>query len=79
MPLGDFPIGLVRASNRRHQGSEPMDRDLVEAARKRDMAAYADLIRIRGDRLFALGHRILRDVERAARLRRNQALEGLTR
>ena len=56
-----------------------MDRDLVEAARKRDMAAYADLIRIRGDRLFALGHRILRDVERAARLRRNQALEGLTR
>src|ERR1044072_4550960 len=42
-----------------------MDRDLVEAARKRDKAAYADLIRVRGDRLFALAHRILRDVERA--------------
>jgi DNA-directed RNA polymerase specialized sigma24 family protein len=42
-----------------------MDRDLVEAARKRDKAAYADLIRIRGDRLFALAQRILRDVDRA--------------
>ncbi len=42
-----------------------MDRDLVEAARKRDRGAYADLIRIRGDRLFALAHRILRDVDRA--------------
>jgi RNA polymerase sigma-70 factor (ECF subfamily) len=42
-----------------------MDRDLVEAARKRDQVAYADLIRVRGDRLFALAHRILRDVDRA--------------
>lgn len=42
-----------------------MDRDLVEAARKRDRSAYADLIRIRGDRLYALAHRILRDVDRA--------------
>ncbi len=42
-----------------------MDRDLVEAARNRDRAAYADLIRIRGDRLYALAQRILRDVERA--------------
>jgi RNA polymerase sigma-70 factor (ECF subfamily) len=42
-----------------------MDRYLVEAARKRDRGAYADLIRIRGDRLFALAHRILRDVDRA--------------
>ena len=42
-----------------------MDRNLVEAARKRDRGAYADLIRIRGDRLFAVAHRILRDVERA--------------
>ncbi len=53
-----------------------MDRDLVEAARKRDLAAYADLIRIRGHRRFALAYRILRDVERAGRLRRDQALEG---
>ena len=42
-----------------------MDRDLVEAARNGDREAYADLIRVRGDRLFALAQRILRDVERA--------------
>jgi RNA polymerase sigma-70 factor (ECF subfamily) len=42
-----------------------MDRDLVEAARNGDREAYADLIRVRGDRLFALTQRILRDVERA--------------
>jgi len=41
-----------------------MDRDLVEAARKRDRTAYADLIRTRGDRLFAIAQRILRDVDR---------------
>ena len=42
-----------------------MDRDLVEAARNRDREAYADLIRVRGDRLYALAQRILRDVDRA--------------
>ena len=42
-----------------------MDRDLVEAARGGDREAYADLIRIRGDRLFAIAQRILRDVHRA--------------
>ena len=42
-----------------------MDRDLVEAARTGDREAYADLIRVRGDRLFALAQRILRDVDRA--------------
>ena len=41
-----------------------MDRDLVEAARRGDREAYADLIRSRGDRLFALAQRILRDVDR---------------
>ena len=41
-----------------------MDRDLVEAARRGDREAYADLIRPRGDRLFALAQRILRDVDR---------------
>ena len=41
-----------------------MDRDLVEAARRGDREAYADLIRARGDRLFALAQRILRDVGR---------------
>jgi RNA polymerase sigma-70 factor, ECF subfamily len=42
-----------------------MDRDLVEAARNGDREAYADLIRVRGDRLYALAQRILRDVDRA--------------
>jgi RNA polymerase sigma-70 factor (ECF subfamily) len=41
-----------------------MDRDLVEAARRGDRQAYADLIRVRGDRLFAIAQRILRDVDR---------------
>ena len=41
-----------------------MDRDLVEAARRGDKEAYADLLRSRGDRLFALAQRILRDVDR---------------
>jgi RNA polymerase sigma-70 factor, ECF subfamily len=42
-----------------------MDRDLVDAARNRDRAAYTALIRARGDRLYALAQRILRDVDRA--------------
>lgn len=41
-----------------------MDRDLVEAARRGDREAYADLIRPRADRLFAVAQRILRDVDR---------------
>ena len=41
-----------------------VDRDLVEAARNGDREAYADLIRFRGDRLFAIAQRILRDVDR---------------
>src|SRR6185503_7236493 len=42
-----------------------MDRDLVEAAAHGDRAAYVDLIGSRADRLFAIAHRILRDVDRA--------------
>ena len=42
----------------------PVDRDLVEAARRGDREAYADLIRTRGDWLFAVAQRILRDVDR---------------
>lgn len=41
-----------------------MDRGLVEAAMRGDREAYADLLRTRGDRLFAIAHRILRDVDR---------------
>jgi RNA polymerase sigma-70 factor (ECF subfamily) len=42
-----------------------MDRDLVEAARHGDQAAFIDLVRPRSDRLFAIAQRILRDVDRA--------------
>ena len=42
-----------------------MDRDLVEAARNGDRAAYVDLIRSRTDRLFSVAQRMLRDVDRA--------------
>jgi RNA polymerase sigma-70 factor (ECF subfamily) len=41
-----------------------VDRELVEAAQHGDREAYADLVRMRGDRLYALAHRILRDVDR---------------
>ena len=41
-----------------------VDRDLVEAARNGDREAYADLVRVRGDRLFGIAQRILRDVDR---------------
>ena len=41
-----------------------MDRELVEAARGGDREAFADLVRARGDRLYALAQRILRDVDR---------------
>jgi RNA polymerase sigma-70 factor, ECF subfamily len=42
-----------------------VDRELVQAARTGDREAYADLIRVRGDRLYALAQRILRDIDRA--------------
>lgn len=42
-----------------------MDRDLVEAARAGDREAYADLVRVRGDRLYAIAQRVLRDAHRS--------------
>ena len=42
-----------------------MDRELVEAAQRDDREAFVDLVRPRADRLFAVAHRILRDVDRA--------------
>jgi RNA polymerase sigma-70 factor (ECF subfamily) len=42
-----------------------MVRDLVEAAQRGDQAAFVDLVRLRGGRLLAIAHRILRDVDRA--------------
>ena len=42
-----------------------MDRDLVEQARRGDREAFAVLARTRGDRLFGIARRILRDIELA--------------
>ena len=42
-----------------------MDRDLIESAQRGDQAAFVDLVRARGDRWFAIAHRILREVDRA--------------
>lgn len=42
-----------------------VDRDLVEQAQQGDRQAFGVLARTRADRLFAIGQRILRDVERA--------------
>jgi len=42
-----------------------MDRDLVEQAQQGDREAFAILARSRGDTLFAIANRILRDVTRS--------------
>jgi RNA polymerase sigma-70 factor (ECF subfamily) len=42
-----------------------MDRDLVEQARRGDREAFGILARTRGDRLFGIARRILRDIELA--------------
>ncbi len=39
-----------------------VDLDLIEAAQRGDQAAFVDLVRTRGDRFYAIAHRILRDV-----------------
>ncbi len=59
-----IPIRERRRPTLGAQGGEPVDRDLVEAAQHGDREAYADLLRVRGDRLFAIAQRILRDVDR---------------
>ncbi len=40
-------------------------RDIVEAARGGDQGAFMRLVQLRGDRLFAIAYRILRDPDRA--------------
>ena len=42
-----------------------VDRELVVAAQRGDQVAFVDLVRAKGDRLFAIARRILRDVDRA--------------
>jgi RNA polymerase sigma-70 factor (ECF subfamily) len=46
-------------------GEGPMDLDLVRAAQHGDQAAFVTLISARGDRLYGIAHRILRDIDRA--------------
>jgi RNA polymerase sigma-70 factor (ECF subfamily) len=42
-----------------------VDRDLVERAQRGDREAFGILARMRADRLYAIAHRILREVDRA--------------
>jgi RNA polymerase sigma-70 factor (ECF subfamily) len=42
-----------------------VDRDLVEQAQAGDQSAFMALVHSRGDRLFSIAQRILRDVDRA--------------
>jgi RNA polymerase sigma-70 factor (ECF subfamily) len=44
---------------------DAMDIEVVERARRGDREAFAILARSRGDRLFGIAHRMLRDVHRA--------------
>ena len=48
----------MRATER----ADPVDRDLVEQAQRGDREAFAILARTRGDQLFAIARRIVRDV-----------------
>jgi len=53
------------ASDERPGQAGAVIRNLVEAAQRGDQAAFVDLVRLRGGRLLAIAHRILRDVDRA--------------
>ena len=48
----------MRATER----ADRVDRDLVEQAQRGDREAFAILARTRGDRLFGIARRIVRDV-----------------
>ena len=61
----DPPINAEDAPDGRRELVVGVDRDLVEAAQRGDQSAFVDLVRTRGDRLFAVAQRILRDVDRA--------------
>src|SRR6185369_16764925 len=51
----------MRATER----AERVDRDLVEQAQRGDREAFAILARSRGDRLFGIARRILREIDLA--------------
>jgi hypothetical protein len=52
---------VERVPDGRAEGGE-VDRQLVESPQRGDKAAFVDLVRSRVDRLFALAHRILREL-----------------
>ena len=56
---------MVDAPDGRPYRMRAVDRDLIEAAQRGDQSAFVDLVRLHGDRLFAIAQRILRDVDRA--------------
>src|SRR3954451_8477640 len=56
---------MTRPKRRANEGAKRVDRTLVEAARSGDEEAFASIARGSADRLFAVAHRILRDVGRA--------------
>jgi RNA polymerase sigma-70 factor, ECF subfamily len=58
-------LGDASHEKARERGSERVDRTLIEAARSGDEEAFASIARGSADRLFAVAHRILRDVGRA--------------
>jgi RNA polymerase sigma-70 factor (ECF subfamily) len=47
------------------QGRRQVDRELVEQAKDGDREAFGVLARVHADRLYAIAHRILRDVDRS--------------
>ena len=65
-PFASLPTHSGRsAQTGRPQAECSVDRSLVLAARSGDEEAFASLARGSADRLFAVAHRILRDVDRA--------------
>ena len=58
-------LGDASRRGRANQESERVDRTLIEAAQSGDEEAFASIARGTADRLFAVAHRILRDVGRA--------------
>jgi RNA polymerase sigma-70 factor, ECF subfamily len=58
-------LGDASRTGRANPRGARVDRTLVEAARSGDEEAFASIARGSADRLFAVAHRILRDVGRA--------------
>jgi RNA polymerase sigma-70 factor, ECF subfamily len=55
----------VETSAKDARSGHTVERDLIEAAKRGSQEAFVDLVKLRGDHLFTIAHRILRDVDRA--------------